>query len=142
MKMSWLDLFTSVDGRISRQPFWIALVCLMAVELAAYLAAGNRWSAIASLIMAYPELAVFAKRAHDRNVPTWVVGLFVAGGVVLNFLVLFDLTGPPEKPTTLFYVLVIPIGVVALILLTDFGFRRGTAGPNQYGPDPLQTNNS
>jgi uncharacterized membrane protein YhaH (DUF805 family) len=25
----------------------------------------------------------------------------------------------------------------ALVLLVDLGFRRGTVGPNQYGPDPL-----
>ena len=26
---------------------------------------------------------------------------------------------------------------MALILLIDFGFRRGTVGDNRYGPDPL-----
>jgi len=29
--------------------------------------------------------------------------------------------------------------VFGLALLVELGFRRGTAGPNQYGPDPLAT---
>ncbi len=135
--MNWLDLFTRIDGRIGRQPFWMALACIVAFELAAYLAVGERWSSIASLLAAYPEFAVFAKRGHDRNVPIWIPALFVAGAVVLNLAVLFDLSGPLESPSTLFYVIGIPVGLVAVILIIDFGFRRGTVGPNRYGPDPL-----
>ena len=66
--MNWLDLFTRIDGRIGRQPFWMALACIVTFELAAYLAVGERWSSIASLLVAYPEFAVFAKRGHDRTV--------------------------------------------------------------------------
>jgi uncharacterized membrane protein YhaH (DUF805 family) len=33
--------------------------------------------------------------------------------------------------------IVVPYGVFALALLVELGFRRGTVGPNQYGPDPL-----
>jgi uncharacterized membrane protein YhaH (DUF805 family) len=97
----------------------------------------ERSNSIVSLLLAYPEFAVFAKRGHDRNVPTWIPGLLFAGAVVLNVLALFDLMGPSDNPSTLFYVVGIPVGVAALILLIDFGFRRGTLGPNRYGPDPL-----
>jgi len=135
--MNWVHLLTSLEGRISRKPFWIALLCLSVPELLAHVAMGERWSSIASLLLAYPEFAVFAKRGHDRNVPTWIPALFIAGAVVLNLLVLLDLSGPLENPNTLFYVVAIPVGIVALILFVDFGFRRGTAGPNRYGPNPL-----
>jgi uncharacterized membrane protein YhaH (DUF805 family) len=27
--------------------------------------------------------------------------------------------------------------VLALALIIELGFRKGTTGPNQYGPDPL-----
>jgi uncharacterized membrane protein YhaH (DUF805 family) len=136
--MNWADIFTSIDGRISRRPFWIALLVLSAIELSAHFTMGDRPSSVVSLLIAYPEFAVFAKRGHDRNVPTWVAGLFIAGAVVLNLLVLLDLAGPMEQPSTLFYVVGLPVGILGLILLADFGFRRGTAGANQYGPDPLQ----
>ena len=135
--MDWMHLFTSIEGRISRQPFWIALLCLSVPELVAHVALGERWSSIVSLLIAYPEFVVFAKRGHDRNVPTWVPGVFIAGAIVLNLMTLLDLSGPMTNPTTLFYIVGVPVGIMGLILLVDFGFRRGTAGPNRYGPDPL-----
>jgi len=76
-----MHLLTSIEGRISRQPFWIALVCLSVPELVAHFTLGDRWSSIVSLLIAYPEFAVFAKRGHDRNVPTWVAGVFIAGAI-------------------------------------------------------------
>jgi uncharacterized membrane protein YhaH (DUF805 family) len=132
-----MHLFTSLEGRISRQPFWIAILCLLAIELIAEYAIGERWSAIVSLLIAYPEFAVLAKRGHDRNVPAWAAGVFVAGAVVFNLITLLGLSGPMTNPTPLFYIVGIPVGVLGLILLVDFGFRRGTTGPNRYGPDPL-----
>jgi uncharacterized membrane protein YhaH (DUF805 family) len=31
----------------------------------------------------------------------------------------------------------IPFAVFGVALLVELGFRRGTVGPNTYGPDPL-----
>lgn len=135
--MNWIYLLTAIDGRINRQPFWIALVPLIAIEIAAHFAAGERWSSIVSLALIYPTFALFAKRGHDRNVPTWVAGLFAAGSVVADIVLLLGWAGPPDQPTTPFLVLAIVVGIFALILLVDFGFRRGSVGPNRYGPDPL-----
>jgi uncharacterized membrane protein YhaH (DUF805 family) len=36
--------------------------------------------------------------------------------------------------------ILIPYLVFGLALTIDLGFRRGTVGPNRYGPDPLETN--
>jgi uncharacterized membrane protein YhaH (DUF805 family) len=132
-----MHLFTSLEGRISRQPFWIAILCLLAIELIAEYVIGERWSAIVSLLIAYPEFAVLAKRGHDRNVSAWAPGVFVAGAIVFNLITLLGLSGPMTNPTPWFYIVGIPVGILGLILLVDFGFRRGTAGPNRYGPDPL-----
>jgi uncharacterized membrane protein YhaH (DUF805 family) len=137
--MTWVHLLTSIDGRISRKPFWIALLLLTIPELAAHVAFGERWSSIVSLLIAYPEFAVFAKRGHDRDVPTWVAGVFFGGSAVLYVLVLLELAAPMTDPNTLSFVIGVPLGVMGLILLVDFGFRRGTVGTNRYGPDPLAT---
>jgi len=136
--MDWKYLFTSIEGRISRQPFWIALIILIGIEIVAHFAIGERWSSIVSLLLAYPYFAVIAKRGHDRNAPTWIAAIFIAGAVLLDLLALLDLLGPLEKPSMLFYVILAPLGIMALILLIDFGFRRGTVGPNRYGSDPLE----
>jgi uncharacterized membrane protein YhaH (DUF805 family) len=137
--MNWAHLLTSIDGRINRKPFWIATLCLLVPELVAALTMEERASSIVSLLLTYPNFAVFAKRGHDRNASAWIAGVCFAGVVVLDLLTLFGLTGTQENPSTLYYVVGIPVGVLALVLLIDFGFRRGTAGPNQYGPDPLAT---
>jgi uncharacterized membrane protein YhaH (DUF805 family) len=135
--MNWTYLLTSIDGRISRQPFWIAILPLIAIEIIASFAVGDRWSSAVSLILAYPEFAVIAKRGHDRNAPTWIAGVFIAGAVLLDVLALLDLIGPPDEPNTLFYVIGLPLGIMAIVLLIDFGFRRGTVGENRFGPNPL-----
>src|SRR5262245_14285011 len=98
--MNWTYLLTSIEGRISRQPFWIAILILFAIEIGAHFPIGERWSSIVSLILAYPEFAVIAKRGHDRNAPTWIAGVFIAFAVVLDLMVLLDLAGPLEKPNT------------------------------------------
>jgi uncharacterized membrane protein YhaH (DUF805 family) len=136
--MNWIELFTSIEGRISRQPFWIAFVCLLIPELIAMYVLGNRWNSVLSLVLTYPNFAVLAKRGHDRNVPTWVPGIVVAASIALDVLALLNLLGTTENPNTLFYVIGIPMGLMALILIIDFGFRRGTVGPNRYGADPLE----
>jgi uncharacterized membrane protein YhaH (DUF805 family) len=136
--VNWTDLFTSFDGRISRQPFWIGVLILVAIEIAAYYALSERLSSILGLLLAYPEFAVFAKRGHDRNVPAWVAALVMAGAVILALMDLFGLAGTTERRSTAFMVVGIPVVITFVILLVDFGLRRGTAGPNQYGPDPLK----
>ena len=136
--MSWVDLFTSLDGRISRMPFWLAVLAFVAIELTTYHLWGERVGASVGLLAAYPELAVLAKRGHDRDVPTWVPGLCVAGGIILDLLTLAGVAGTHDKPSTIFLIIGIPAGLFALVLLVDFGFRRGTAGPNRFGPDPLE----
>ncbi len=139
--MNWVHLFTSLEGRITRQPFWIAWAVLVVIEIAVGAATEEspRLSAVTDLLLIYPEFAVCAKRGHDRNTPTWVIGLFFAIGAVFDLLqlggwvTLADLT----KPTSLVLAFLIPYGVFALALIIDLGFRRGTMGPNRYGPDPL-----
>jgi uncharacterized membrane protein YhaH (DUF805 family) len=32
---------------------------------------------------------------------------------------------------------IIAVGLVTIVMLIELGFRRGTRGPNRYGPDPL-----
>jgi|SRR6476660_1312504 uncharacterized membrane protein YhaH (DUF805 family) len=139
--MDWVGLFTKFDGRISRKPFWIGMLILAAFEVAIQLASDSfdseRMGVVLDLIVTYPEFAVLVKRAHDRNISTWVVGTFIALSVAVD---LFALAGYGLNRVTqpiLFYLVIVPLGLFALVLLVDLGFRRGTEGDNRYGPDPL-----
>ena len=139
--MDWIYLFSSFEGRISRKTFWIGIAVLIVAELAAYLVAqalqGDRLSAIVDLAFIYPEFAIAVKRAHDRDLPIWILIVFFGGGAVLDLLTVLNLTGSTEQPSVLSLFIAVPFTVLLVALLIELGFRRGTIGPNQYGPDPV-----
>jgi uncharacterized membrane protein YhaH (DUF805 family) len=136
--VDWIYVLTRIDGRISRQPFWLAFLPMLVIETVASNWLSDQAGAVVSLLLAYPQFAVFAKRGHDRDVPTWVVGICFAGSVMLNLIVLLGISGPMNDLQTWFLVFIVPFALLALVLLVDFGFRRGVAGPNRYGPNPLE----
>jgi uncharacterized membrane protein YhaH (DUF805 family) len=98
---------------------------------------GDRLSAIVDLAFTYPEFAIAVKRAHDRNLPLWILVVFFGGGAMLDLLTVLDLTGTREQPSLFSLLIAVPFTVLGLALVVELGFRRGTIGPNQYGPDPL-----
>ncbi|HEY6256233.1 MAG TPA: DUF805 domain-containing protein [Xanthobacteraceae bacterium] len=137
--MDWIYLFSSFSGRISRLPFWIGFAILVAVETTTqWLASqtgGETLGTILDLAFTYPEFALAVKRTNDRNLSPWVVGLFFAFNVALDLFTLlngnFDMNNPINEA------IAYPFGLFALILLIELGFRRGTSGPNRFGPDSL-----
>jgi uncharacterized membrane protein YhaH (DUF805 family) len=139
--MDWAYLFNSFHGRIGRQSFWIAMVALTVAELFCHALAetiqGDRLSAIVDLAFTYPEFAVAVKRGHDRNMPLWLLIVFFSAGAVLDLLTVLEMTGTEEDPSIVSLVIALAFTVMGLALLVELGFRKGTPGPNQYGPDPL-----
>jgi len=139
--MDWAYLLASFDGRINRKSFWIAMAALTVAEIFGHLLAeeiqGDRLSAIVDLAYTYPEFAVAVKRAHDRNMSLWLLILFFGAGAMLDLLTVLELTGTDDQPSTLSLFIALPFTVLGLALLVELGFRKGTPGPNQYGPDPL-----
>jgi len=139
--MDWAYLLNSFDGRIGRKTFWIAMGAITIAEICGHLLAqqieGDRLSAIVDLAFTYPEFAIAVKRGHDRNMPVWLLVVFFAAGAVLDLLTVLELTGTEEEPNVLSLVIALPFTVLGLALLVELGFRKGTPGPNQHGPDPL-----
>jgi uncharacterized membrane protein YhaH (DUF805 family) len=135
----WTNVFTSFQGRINREPFWIAFAILAAVEIAtqwlAYRVEGERLSSVLDLAFTYPEFAVAVKRANDRNLPSWVVGLFFASNVAMDLFTLLNGTIDTENPVN--GIILIPFILLGMALIVELGFRPGTSGPNRSGPDPL-----
>ena len=103
--MDWKYLFTSFDGRIGRQQWWIGTIVMIIIVLILSFAvmpllgismmagfdpaAGPdammsmmRKAAIIQVIMtailAYPAVALMKKRLNDRNKPSWLIYLFWA----------------------------------------------------------------
>jgi len=141
--MDWVYLLTSFEGRISRKTFWIAIAVLVAAEILAHFIAealqGDRLSAIIYLAFTYPEFAIAAKRANDRDLPIWILIVFFGGGAVLDLLTVLGLAGSNEQPSMVSLFIAIPFTVMLVALMIELGFRRGTIGPNRYGPDPVSS---
>ena len=139
--MNWAYLLSSFEGRISRKTFWIGIAVLLVAELLGYLIAqalqGDRLAAIVDLAFVYPEFAIAAKRAHDRDLPIWILIVFFGGGAALDLLTVLELSGAKDQPSLISLMIAVPFTVLLVALLIELGFRRGTVGPNQYGPDPV-----
>jgi uncharacterized membrane protein YhaH (DUF805 family) len=139
--MDWAYLLNGFEGRISRKTFWIAMAVITVAEFLCHVAAetiqGDRLSAIVDLAFTYPEFAIALKRGHDRNLPVWLLIVFFGAGAVLDLLTVLGMTGTEDNPSVLSLVIALPFTVLALALLVELGFRRGTLGPNPHGPDPL-----
>jgi uncharacterized membrane protein YhaH (DUF805 family) len=106
-------LLFSINGRISRGPFWLSYLILFAVTAALVLfiatkTTNNRVLAILVLILlvlvVWIAICVTVKRLHDIDASGWL-----------------------SIPVVL-----IPIAVILV------GSFPGTVGPNRYGPDPLE----
>ena len=139
--MDWVYLLDSFDGRIGRKAFWIAMVVVGVTNFLACYAArqieGDELSAIVDLAFTYPEFAIAAKRANDRDLPLWLIGIFFATSVSLDLVMVLGWGGSDQEPTVLAFVLAVPFTILGLGLLIELGFRKGTPGPNRHGPDPL-----
>jgi uncharacterized membrane protein YhaH (DUF805 family) len=107
-------IFLDPRGRITRRTFWLygvlalgglSLLGRVLLDIARVQAADSE--VIVNLLLAWPAIAISAKRWHDRD---------KSGAWVL--LALVPLIG-------------------WIWMLVDNGFRRGTAGSNRFGPDPL-----
>ena len=75
-------------------------------------------------------LALGAKRLHDRNKSGWWLLLFWFLPAILQ--------GTGEQIDGIGIVLTLAGFAISIWGLVEIGFLRGTVGPNQYGPDPLE----
>jgi len=78
------------------------------------------------------------KRLHDINPSGFLVGWLVVPNVVLMITNLLAMTGNPDRMGVLETIFLLGTSVIVLTFLVVLGFRRGSDGNNQYGPDPLK----
>lgn len=142
--MNPIQLFTTVEGRIPRQVYWLGIVAITVVgvptiALAAYLGGGTA-GAIANLFFLWCGFALSVKRAQDRDRHyLFVAAYFALVAVVTNLSASQSKTMgkmASEQQPLLVAASVVFIAYV-IFLFIDLGLRRGTIGPNKYGPDPL-----
>ena len=121
------NMLFGFQGRLNRAKWWLVLVGILVVEAIVFSLLGGsiamsedpeqalaNMGPLASILilvfgilLTWVSLAVGIKRFHDRNKSGWWV------------LIMF-----------------VPV-IGGLWYLIECGFLRGTAGPNNYGADPL-----
>lgn len=147
--MNFASLFTSFEGRISRRPFWLGLILLFTVGLLVLLGslywAGERDYPVIrfnifviTVALLYPVVSVGVKRLHDRGRPGYTVLVFLVPWVLHQITNLLGITGDPTAINAIDMAFILINMVLFVWFIVDLGMLRGTQGPNEYGPDPLQ----
>ncbi|ENJ7185923.1 DUF805 domain-containing protein [Vibrio fluvialis] len=140
--MSYQTLLFSFQGRIRRQTYWIWNVCYY-LAIVSVIVLLNRWLPglapyvlpLFMLLILVPDLAVTAKRWHDRDKSSWWLLLNVP-------LVIGRMTVPMGEAsmTTTPNVLDTGISLAALLcgswILIECGFLAGSDGDNRFGKAP------
>jgi uncharacterized membrane protein YhaH (DUF805 family) len=78
------------------------------------------------------------KRLHDLNRsgrylwPIFILDALLTAGDLAG------VTGNETDPNAFGWVLMAVYGIYALALFIHLGFYRGSRGPNDFGPDPLE----
>jgi uncharacterized membrane protein YhaH (DUF805 family) len=155
--MNWTSLLFSFNGRINRGKYWLVGLVFIVVWMvfgAAMLSwlgginpdnlfslAGGAlgfWAGAFVLVVAgsWAALATGVKRLHDRDRSGWWMLLIWFGPSVLGSAT----STMPDGSAAAGFVLSIAGFAIAVWGFVELGCLRGTAGPNQYGPDPLQDN--
>ena len=146
------QLLFSFSGRINRKPWWLTNlaigVIVFVVMVAVMMMAGGALLsqdpaamvgalggvAIVLVIVIIPLiwiwLALGAKRLHDRNKSAWWLLILWVLPLVLQYI-----GGMIDSVGFIFGLAGFAISIWAIV---ELGFLRGTVGPNQYGPDPLE----
>jgi uncharacterized membrane protein YhaH (DUF805 family) len=166
MGMGIFHLFFGFSGRINRGKYWLTLaiwILIWFVGIVAFvvgdLAIFDRnlkdgslpspedsdafwmvrdYGALSVIILVclivswVSALAIGVKRLHDRDRSGWWIVLFYFGPGVLQAA-----QNSAESGTLASILLGLGAVAVSIWALVEFGFLRGTRGPNRFGADPL-----
>lgn len=140
--MSIKELLFSFQGRIGRKTYWIwnsiyyALIVGFAMGInALFPTYAHSILPIFLIVILIPDLAITAKRWHDRNKTSWWLLLNVP-------LVIGRMTMPMGDPSVAAQTTNLQLfsSLAALVcgtwILVECGFLKGTEGDNQFGPEP------
>lgn len=158
--MTGLD-WLSFRGRIGRRTYWVSYVlplCVIsvlaqAIDGVVFVPAGRDGSgrgsilamgptyAVTTVLSLWPWLAASVKQMHDRDRSGWLVAGFYAFVVMSGALALLAAPQRHQLSDALVVILLAAFALVfvlALWMLIEISFLRGTAGANRFGPDPLK----
>jgi uncharacterized membrane protein YhaH (DUF805 family) len=149
--MKFQDVLLSPNGRINRQPYWIAtLVMFGASVVANFIPVVNLLFGLFSI---YVYVCIYNKRLHDLGksgwlqLITWIAGLVALGAMIAAMVPMMTaiMSGQEDQQAimTAMFSSVGPLAIVGIAWLICLAFHiwlgvvEGQKGANDYGPDPL-----
>jgi uncharacterized membrane protein YhaH (DUF805 family) len=127
-------LLFSYQGRINRAKYWLAalvyLIATMVIVGCAFIIplVGMVVAVAGYIAILASSIMIGIKRLHDRDKSGWWLVVFIGGPVLLGgFGLLVDDN----------WLVSLLNAAITIWMIVELGCLRGTAGPNQYGPDPL-----
>ena len=129
------EMFFSWEGRLNRKPYILRCLALGLIMMAIYIllmviafttAAAQMGNGIPMMGNGIPMMGAFGA--------TYILYLpFIISGYLLAIRRLHDLD------LSAFFILLSFVPVVSFFFALYLIFKKGTEGPNSYGPDPLST---
>lgn len=138
--------YFDMKGRVRRQTFWYFVLACIVVEIIAAIIDGivhiGLLGPIVSLGLLLPMAGMGARRLQDTGRNGALVWALVIPSAITQVITLVAWTSGPMGALGFLYFfltigwLISVISLIALIALIYFWVQPGTAGPNDYGPDP------
>ena len=159
--INWSNLLFGFSGRINRAKWWLTVLVTVIINILVSVTTNAVQSTaiigiiglISFVVVFWIYLAAGVKRLHDLNrTGAWLVVFLGTPVVAMIFLIAsLGLTAgaqllagqtPDSAAIAQMGMVAIITGLICFIVgiwgLIWFGCLRGTVGPNQYGPDPLE----
>jgi uncharacterized membrane protein YhaH (DUF805 family) len=148
--MDWGNLLFGFQGRINRAKWWLAVLVYFIVSIIVNIIGfATNYSTIFTILnlvvsigMLVSGIAVGIKRLHDRNKPGWwLVIFYVVPGLLFGIGITMGIVGAVSGSSSGGGIgIILSLASLALWIwaFVELGCLRGTVGPNQYGPDPLE----
>ena len=145
--------YATFTGRARRAEYWYFVLFSTLARLVTTIldagigmhgTSGGPFSALLSLGLFIPSLAVLTRRLHDTDRSGfWVLGFYgvVFAGLIGIVIAMFMMSrGAEARPGAVVTLVVLGLAMLgASIWLLVITVTKGTNGPNRYGPDPLFT---
>ncbi|MGH7840618.1 MAG: DUF805 domain-containing protein [Candidatus Binataceae bacterium] len=123
------------EGRARRAEYWWFFLFNLIVSAVGRLS--PLLSAIVSLALILPNLAVNMRRLHDVDRSGWYLLLPLPAGVIALVFYLIAYTAPAPAFAATVMILGGLATLACYLVLLVWYCQRGTVGANRFGPDPL-----
>jgi len=150
-----VSLLLSPKGRINRSEFWLGFLILSVLR--ALTGGFGIVGQIVTIVLLWPQIAIYVKRLHDMGFTGWLQLLPVVVGAACFVLIAMNggaeavqslstspsgmlkfFTSPETRKIAVFFEIALAVQVA---FLGWIGFTKGDAEANKFGPAPQQAGN-